>query len=132
MAASAAVARVVVTGAGSVVANGLYTRRDAASMPDAFARVCVKSGWDAAATWSQLNGPRAWWEAPNGSLFYFNSDGQWWLDSGETGLGLYVSRAAGVGGAPPTDGWMTLGDGALPLPSVKISDGALVAEALIN
>ena len=119
-----AAARIVVTGAGSAVVNGVYDLRDAAAVPAAFALVCHASGWNAARTWGRLNGVRAWWEAPNGSYFYFNSgDGQWWLDSGVTGLGLYVSRAAGAGSAPPRDGWAALGDGALPLPTVSLAEG---------
>ena len=117
---AAAAARVTVSGAGSGVVNGVYSRRDAAAVPAAFALVCDASGWDARATWSRLNGPRAWWEAPNGSYMYLNrGDSTWWLDSGETGLGLYVSRASGEGDAPPRGGWAALRDGALPLPSVS-------------
>jgi len=124
-AAAAAAARVVVAGAGSAVVNGAYARREAAAVPAAFARVCAAAGWAAGATWARLNGPRAWWEADNGSYFYFNGgDAQWWLDDGGTGLGLYVSRAAGAGGAPPADGWAPIGDGALPLPAVRVERGA--------
>ena len=120
-AAAVAAARVAVSGAGSAVVNSAYARRDASTVPAAFARVCVASGWDAAATWARLNGPRDWWEAPNASYMYLNrGDGLWWLDSGDTGLGLYVSRAAGAGAAPPTSGWEVLGDGKLPLPTVSV------------
>lgn len=120
-------ARVVVSGAGSAIVHGVYSRRDSATVPSAFALVCSASGWDAAATWGRLNGARTWWEAPNASYIYFNrGDKQWWLDSGETGLGLYVSRAAGVGDAPPSNGWAVIGDGTLPLPSIVVAaDGDL-------
>ena len=126
--ASAAVAptRVVISGAGSAIVNGVYARRAAAAVPAAFARVCYASGWDAAATWDRLNGPREWWEAPNNSYVYFNrGDRLWWLDSGETGLGLYVSSVAAISTtpvleAPPVDGWTVIGDGALPLPTVSV------------
>jgi hypothetical protein len=120
-AAAVAASRVVVSGAGSAVVNGAYARRDASAVPAAFSRVCVASGWDVAATWARLNGPRDWWEAPNASYMYLNrGDGLWWLDSGETGLGLYVSRAADAGAAPPTTAWEVLGDGKLPLPTVTV------------
>ena len=121
-------ARVVIAGAGSAIVNGVFSLRDAAAIPAAIALVCSSSGWNAAATWARLNGARAWWEAPNHSYVYYNSgDGQWWLDSGVTGLGLYVSSAASAG-APPRDGWAPLGDGALPLPSVT-ADGFAVSAA---
>ena len=111
---------VLVSGAGSAIVNGVYVRREAAAIPAAFALVCASSGWDSASTWTRLNGGRAWWESPNSSYLYFNrGDGQWWLDSGATGLGLYVSRAPGEDGAPPREGWSALGDGALPLPTVS-------------
>lgn len=110
-AAAVTAARVAVSGAGSAVVNGAYARRDASTVPAAFARVCVASGWDAASTWARLNGPRDWWEAPNASYMYLNrGDGLWWLDSGHTVLGLYVSRAAGAGAAPPTTAWEVLGE----------------------
>ena len=119
---SAAVAppRVVVSGAGSNVVNGTYARRSAAAVPAAFALVCRSSGWDAAVTWSRLNGPRDWWEeTSNASYIYFNGgDRQWWLDSGETGLGLYVSSMQSD--APPAEGWTPIGDGVLPLPTVSV------------
>ena len=119
-----AAARVIVAGAGSLIANGVFTLRDAAVVPAAFALVCKASGWAAPETWAQLNGPRAWYESENSSYIYFNrGDRQWWLDSGVTGLGLYVSRAKGAtASAPPRDGWELIGDGALPLPSVVASD----------
>ena len=82
------------------------------------------SGWAAAETWARLNGPRAWFESPRASYIYFNrGDGQWWMDSGETGLGLYVSRAGRADVTPPRDGWEVVGDGVLPLPTVT-ADGA--------
>lgn len=113
------------TGAGSAIVNNVYALRAFTSIPAAFARVCVASSWDASATWASLNGERAWWESPNSSYMYFNlGDRRWWLDSGETGLGLYVSTASGVGDAPPCDGWSALGDGALPLPTVTVVDDA--------
>ena len=122
--AAAAAARVAVVGAGSVIANGIYALRDAAVVPAAFALVCEASGWAAPETWARLNGSRVWFESGNASYIYFNrGDGQWWLDSGVTGLGLYVSRAAGAGAVPPSDGWTLIGDGALPLPTVT-SQGA--------
>ena len=117
-----AAARVTVSGAGSGIVNGAYARRDASLVPTAFALVCDGSGWDAGTTWKRLNGPRAWWEAPNGSYMYLNSgDQMWWLDSGKSGLGLYVSRAAGDGDAPPQGGWTALRDGELPLPTVSVA-----------
>lgn len=110
----------VVSGAGSNVVNGTYARRSAAAVPAAFALVCRSSGWDAAVTWSRLNGPRDWWEeTSNASYIYFNGgDRQWWLDSGETGLGLYVSSMQSD--APPAEGWTPIGDGVLPLPTVSV------------
>ena len=118
---SHATARIIVEGAGSaIIVNGIYSLRDAATVPSAFALVCTSSGWDAASTWKRLNGEGKWWEAPNKSYFYFNSDGQWWLDSGVTGLGLYVSRAAGAGAVPPREGWAVLGEGVLPLPRISV------------
>jgi hypothetical protein len=120
MATAAVRVIVLVSGAGSAIVNGVYMRREAAAIPAAFALVCASSGWDTASTWARLNGSRAWWESPNSSYLYFNrGDGQWWLDSGATGLGLYVSRAPGEDEAPPRDGWSALGDGALPLPTVS-------------
>ena len=90
--------------------------------------MCEASGRGAAATWASLNGAREWWEAPNASYMYLNrGDGLWWLDSGETGLGMYVAKAegagAGAGAAPPADGWRVMGDGKLPLPTVAVSSG---------
>ena len=121
LAAAAAAARVTVSGAGSAIVNGAYARREAAAIPAAFARVCVGAGWEPAATWARLNGARDWFEAPNGSYLYYNSgDALFWLDSGATGLGLYVSGAAGAGAAPPSAGWRPIGDGALPLPTVAV------------
>ena len=115
--------RVLVSGAGSAIVNGAYTQREASVIPAAFVRVCQSSGWDAAATWARLNEQRAWWEAPNGSYLYFNSSDQlFWLDSGVTGLGLYVSGAGGAGSAPPSAGWQLIGLGALPLPSIAVDE----------
>ena len=95
--------------------------RDATTVPAAFALVCKSSGWPIHDTWARLNGPRPWYESASSSYIYFNGgDGQWWLDSGVTGLGLYVSRAGG--NVPPSDGWEVIGDGALPLPTVTASD----------
>jgi hypothetical protein len=123
-----ATARLIVEGAGSAIVNGAYSLRDAAVVPSAFALVCASSGWDAASTWARLNGNHEWWEAPNKSYVYFNSgDGQWWLDSGATGLGLYVSRAAGAGAVPPRDGWAVLGEGVLPLPRISADNIAVTA-----
>lgn len=71
--------------------------------------------------WERLNRGAPWWEADNGSYIYLNrGDGRWWLDSGETGLGLYVapSREGDEGVAPPQQGWQALGDGKLPLPTL--------------
>lgn len=124
-AAASAAARVLVSGAGSPIVNGIYARREAAAIPAAFARVCVASGWDAAATWARLNEQRAWWEAPNGSYLYLNSsDGLYWLDDGVTGLGLYVSGAGGAGGGsvPPSAGWRLIGRGLLPLPAIAVDE----------
>ena len=127
VAALAAPARVVVSGAGSSVVNGSYARRSASAVPAAFARVCRSSGWDAGKTWERLNGPRDWWEASNASYIYFNcGDRMWWLDSGVTGLGLYVSGVEGS--LPPVDGWKLIGDGALPLPTVHVDSGSEAGE----
>jgi hypothetical protein len=113
--------RVLISGAGSAIVNGVYAQREASTIPAAFARVCHSSGWDAAETWTRLDEQRAWWESPNGSYLYFNgADKLWWLDSGETGLGLYVSGAAGA--APPSAGWQRIGRGALPLPTLAVED----------
>ena len=126
--AAAAASRVLVSGAGSAIVNSVYVRREAAVIPAAFARVCVESGWEAAGTWARLNEQREWWEAPNGSYAYFNSaDNLFWLDSGETGLGLYVSGAAGKGAAPPSAGWRPIGRGKLPLPSITVLEEAEAA-----
>lgn len=117
--------RVVISGAGSGIVNGIFSRRDPSLVPVAFASVCKTSGWDPAATWARLNGQGAWWEAANGSYLYFNSgDNLFWLDSGLTGLGLYVSgAAAGIGDVPPRVGWRVIGEGLPPLPSIAV-DGA--------
>lgn len=122
MAASAS--RVVISGAGSAIVNGIFTRRDPSLVPLAFVGVCKTSGWDPAATWARLNGQGAWWESANGSYLYFNSgDNLFWLDSGQTGLGLYVSgAAAGSGDAPPSVGWRVIGEGLLPLPSIALHE----------
>ena len=76
--------------------------------------------------WQQLNGDSgSWWEADNGSYIYLNQgDGKWWIDSGETGLGLYISTARNNErvGSPPLEGWVTLTDGELPLPSLSFDD----------
>lgn len=77
--------------------------------------------------WKRLNGPRDWWEASNASYIYFNSgDHLWWLDSGVTGLGVYVSGVEGS--LPPADGWKLIGDGALPLPTVSVDSGGEAGE----
>ncbi len=119
-AATATATRVLVSGAGSAIVNSMFARREAATIPAAFERVCVSSGWEPAATWARLNEQRAWWEAPNGSYLYFNSADQlFWLDSGVTGLGLYVAGGA-AGAAPPSTGWRLIGRGQLPLPTVSV------------
>lgn len=112
-----------VSGAGSAIINGVYTLRDASVVPASFALVCRASGWGAAETWARLNGQRTWFESPSASYIYFNrGDNLWWMDSGETGLGLYVSRAGRADATPPRDGWEVVGDGVLPLPTVT-ADG---------
>ena len=71
--------------------------------------------------WERLNGNGSWWESDNGSYIYLNrGDGKWWMDSGETGLGLYIcsSRGEEPAAAPPADGWEPLSGAALPLPTV--------------
>jgi len=115
------VGRVTVSGAGSVIVNGLYTVKEAAVVPTAFALVCRKARWSPEGMWAELNQGAPWWEADNGSYIYLNrGDGKWWLDSGETGLGLYISSSwqGDEGEAPPLDGWQALGDGKLPLPTL--------------
>ncbi len=91
-------------------------------IPPAFDLVCQQSRWDTLSMWERLNGNGSWWESENGSYIYLNrGDGKWWMDSGETGLGLYVRKSRGgeeTTTAPPTDGWEQLSGAALPLPSV--------------
>jgi hypothetical protein len=113
---------VVVSGAGSSVVNGAYVSRPAEVIPASFTLVCRQSKWDATAMWQKLNRGAPWWETENGSYFYLNKgDGKWWLDSGVTGLGLYISSAAGAGeDVPPTTGWLQIGDGELPLPTLRL------------
>ena len=100
--------------------NGAYVSRPAEVIPASFTLVCRQSNWDAAAMWQKLNRGAPWWETENGSYFYLNKgDGKWWLDSGVTGLGLYISSAAGED-VPPTSGWRQIGDGELPLPTLRL------------
>ncbi len=72
--------------------------------------------------WERLNGNGSWWESENGSYIYLNrGDEKWWMDSGETGLRLYVRMSRGgeeTANSPPTDGWEPLSGAALPLPTV--------------
>ena len=115
---------VLVSGAGSPIVNGAYLLRTPKVIPSAFDLVCRQNRWDTQSLWERLNGAGCWWESENGSYIYLNrGDSQWWMDSGETGLGLYVRLARGGESidAPPADGWEPLsGSGAaLPLPSVK-------------
>ena len=112
-----------VTGAGSSIVNGLYHLRQAEIIPSSFSKVCFKARWNPSDMWDQLNRGRPWWETDNGSYIYYNGgDGQWWMDSGETGLGLYISRSRSEdddGNIPPLNGWEVLGDGKLPLPKLN-------------
>lgn len=116
--------RLRITGAGSSIVNGLYHSRHAEIIPSSFTKVCVKARWNPNDMWQQLNRGRPWWETENGSYIYFNrGDGQWWMDSGETGLGLYISRGSPCeddDNIPPLNGWEPLGDGELPLPNLSI------------
>jgi hypothetical protein len=112
---------ITISGAGSVIVNGLYTPRAPEIIPHAFAHVCKKARWVPEQMWDQLNQNRVWWEALNGSYLYFNADGKWWLDSGETGLGLYINRPSDDSLLPPIAGWTAMGDGVLPLPLLKFS-----------
>jgi len=123
MSTNACVNRLRVTGAGSSIVNGLYHIRQADIIPSSFTKVCVKARWNPSDMWQQLNRGRPWWETENGSYIYFNrGDGQWWMDSGETGLGLYISRSQSEendSDIPPLNGWEVLGDGELPLPKLS-------------
>ncbi len=116
------VSRVSVSGAGSSIVNGDYLLRTSKVIPSAFDLVCRQSRWDTHSMWERLNGNGSWWESENGSYIYLNrGDGKWWMDSGETGLGLYVRMSLGGEEAttsPPTDGWEQLSGAVLPLPSV--------------
>ena len=115
------VPRVLVSGAGSSIVNGAYLLRTAKTIPAAFDLVCRQSRWDTRSMWERLNGNGSWWESDNGSYIYLNrGDGKWWMDSGETGLGLYVrtARSGESPNLPPADDWEMLGDAAPPLPSV--------------
>ena len=96
---------------------------ESTTIPFAFDMVCKKSRWNTESMWDQLNGNGAWWESDNGSYIYLNrGDGKWWMDSGETGLGLYIRNARDEesSNVPPTDGWEMLGDATLPLPTVMV------------
>jgi hypothetical protein len=110
-----------VTGAGSSIVNGLYHLRQAEIIPSSFSKVCFKARWNPSDMWDQLNRGRPWWETENGSYIYYNGgDGQWWMDSGETGLGLYISTDKTDSDIlPPLKGWEVLGDGKLPLPKLN-------------
>ena len=121
MSTNTCVNRLRVTGAGSSIVNGLYHLRQAEIIPSSFSKVCFKARWNPSDMWDQLNRGRPWWETENGSYIYFNGgDGQWWMDSGETGLGLYISRSEDYDdNIPPLNGWEVLGDGKLPLPELN-------------
>jgi len=117
--------RVRVTGAGSAIVNGIYQVQQASIIPSSFAKVCNQSRWDPRDMWQRLNNDRPWWESENGSYIYLNhGDGKWWMDSGETGLGLYIARSLlsddTTPPLPPLEGWASMGDGELPLPSLTI------------
>ncbi|MEW5312180.1 MAG: hypothetical protein WDW38_003827 [Sanguina aurantia] len=123
----AAQQRVSVSNAGCDIVNGSYEKRPASSIPKAFAMVCEQNSWDTQSTWHQLNGASDWWELPaNDSLMYYNrGDKQWWMDSGETGMGVYVSPMASAAHAannlPPSSGWRPLSKGVMPLPEVTVN-----------
>lgn len=112
---------ITISGAGSVIVNGVYTARTPEVVPAAFVMVCRKARWTPKQMWDQLNQNRVWWEASNGSYLYFNSDGKWWLDSGETGLGLYINTPVEDSLLPPIVGWSAMGEGVLPLPLLQFS-----------
>lgn len=74
--------------------------------------------------WQRLAQGGPWWEAPNGSYIYYNhGDNTWWLDSGVTGLGLYVAPVAkGKGSSAsgvPSSGWQALQGSRMPLPTIE-------------
>jgi len=120
-AAASCANKVTLSGAGSKIVNGVFVLRPPAIIPAAFDLVCKKYRWNTNNMWMQLNGDANWWEADNGSYIYLNQgDGKWWIDSGETGLGLYISTARNHErvGSPPLEGWETLTDGELPLPTI--------------
>ena len=117
------VARLIVSDAGSAVVNGVYRARGPEVIPAAFGLVCRQSRWNEQTMWTKLNGAGSWWEADNGSYIYLNrGDGQWWMDSGVTGLGLYINtaRADDVGTCPPLQGRRIMGDGQSPVPTLRI------------
>ena len=112
-------ARLTVSGAGSAIVNGAYQLRSPSVIPEAFAHVCRESKWEPRTMWTRLNGEGAWWESDNTSYVYFNKvDSKWWLDSGLTGLGLYITLAGQRTEAPPLIGWQAMGEGVQPVPSL--------------
>lgn len=124
--ASTGGSRIAVEGAGEAIVNGIYTERPSAAIPEAFALVCRQNSWPVESMWQRLARGGAWWEAPNGSYIYYNhGDSTWWMDSGETGLGLYVARGSASQGAcltgVPSEGWRPLQGARMPLPTVRYS-----------
>ena len=110
--------RIGSAGVPSVV--GLYAARDATrAIPAGFAKVCEEMRWPTKETWNKLADQRLpWFEADNGAYLYKNvADGKWWIDE-PNGGGVYVARSDAP--EPPTSGWVTLGQGASPLPEVEV------------
>jgi hypothetical protein len=105
---------------GVASANGLFLPQPPSTIPQGFAKVCVKSRWDTNQMWEQLTDLRTtWYLKDDDAYIYFNrGDGKWWLDAPE-GHGLYVTQAkvedGKVADVPPAGGWQSLGDyGATP------------------
>ena len=102
--------------------TGTYFSRPGTEIPQSFASVCIKSGWDTKSTWTELNGGEngSWFKhESNDSYIYFNAlDGMWWID-GPDGYGVY--KGPGVNWAPMgmSTSWIAL-DGGSHQPSLAI------------
>jgi len=120
----------IVKDAGSRVVNGNYIAKDPKVLPKGFVKTCDDMGWNPESMWLQLsNQVSPWWKhTDNESYIYYNKgDGQWWIDD-PTGRGLYVAKISkGVitltnmdAARPPVTGWVLLGGGREPTPSVEM------------